>query len=196
MIHGIDTTYEYNVSSPYSVSSLEPNTVYNVSIQANCGSTQSGWASISVRTACGNITLPFSEGFEGMPTGTGNTPVCWTTLETSTSSSSRLYVSTSSRHSGTAAAYLYPYGEQYLISGALPEQANNLTVSFWASVSSSMTSFEAGLMTNPADSTTFVPFFTLNGGNGSTWQEYEFRTDTTTLTGTVYLAFRARAANG
>ncbi len=196
MIHGIDTTYEYNVSSPYSVSSLEPNTVYNVSIQANCGSTQSGWTSISVRTACGNITLPFSEGFEGMPTGTGNTPVCWTTLETSTSSSSRLYVSTSSRHSGTAAAYLYPYGEQYLISGALPEQANNLTVSFWASVSSSMTSFEAGLMTNPADSTTFVPFFTLNGGNSSTWQEYEFRTDTTTLTGTVYLAFRARAANG
>ena len=196
VISGTDTIPEYNVSSPHTVYNLTANTPYTFRLMADCGSSQSSWATTSGRTNCDDITLPILEGFEGMPTGTGALPVCWNTFETSTSSSSKLYVSTSYHHTGAASLYFYPYGSQYVVSERISASANELAVNFWARVANSVHHFEAGLMTDPDDTTTFVTFFSLVGGNGATWQEYEFFTDTTTIVGDVYLAFRARCTNG
>ena len=58
----------------YSLSSLSPNTAYDVYVQADCGTGQSSWTGpLTFTTPCTALGVPFDEGFENA----GAIPSCW-----------------------------------------------------------------------------------------------------------------------
>jgi hypothetical protein len=71
---GTGSTQAVSTSS-YSLTGLTANTSYDVYVQADCGSNQSPWITISVIIPCGaNSTLPYTEDFEASTT---NMPDCF-----------------------------------------------------------------------------------------------------------------------
>ena len=197
------TTYTLSVGdTSVSLTGLTPNTTYYYFLRSTCeeNPTANSWVRGEFRTPCLIEGLPFIYDFEGIPSGSGTEPECWTYAENVTSSSSSHYVSTTSPHGGTQCMYFYPYGYEYLISPAMPAGTNpaELEITFWGKINSSGSSrIEVGLMTDPNDLTTFRPM-SNHGSNSSTWTEYNVYTDTTTLTAeqTVYVAFRVYCSSG
>jgi len=194
-------TYEIPAGdTSFTVTGLAASTSYYIFMRSACAETvtESSWSSISVRTLCGEPTLPFFEGFEGMPTGTGTNPICWQFVQTGTSGSH--YVSTTSPHSGSACMYFYPYNYHYLISPAMPAGTDpaSLEITFWAKISAyGSSNIEVGLMTDSLDITTFRPM-SSQGSNNGTWTEYSVYTDTSTIDANsqFYVAFRVYCNNG
>ena len=184
-------------STSTTVNGLSGRTRYHFRVGNICGNDTVWSNTVNCYTLCEPLTtLPFTEGFEGIPSGTD--PLCWQVNSISTSGSHS--VSTSSPHNGQQCMYFYPYNYQYLISPALPEDANptELEVSFWAKINSNGNSrIEAGLMTNPSDTSTFVKLFNA-ADNGSTWTEYTFYTTNAEIEAgqPVYVAFRVYCNNG
>ena len=79
----------------YEFTNLLPNTLYEVFVRANCGSSYSQWMSCTFRTGCAAISsLPYVEDFESYPVNTStspsanNLPNCWDYRTTSPSTSS------------------------------------------------------------------------------------------------------------
>ena len=69
VVTGVTTT-------SYTFTGLNPSSSYNISVVATASADNRCCADyLTVRTACGNATLPFSEGFEGM--AEGSFPSCW-----------------------------------------------------------------------------------------------------------------------
>ena len=169
---------------------LSANTSYTLWLRTDCGSGYSAWTSTSFRTACGDIdSLPWTESFEGQPTGTSSSSVfatCWTRLNNGTSYFGYPYVSNTSSyaHSGGAGLYWYgstttgTYGDyQVIVAPAIDTTRyamNNLMVKFWTKASSTSYHpvFKVGVMTNPDDVTTFVGMDTINV-EGTDWTEFE-----------------------
>lgn len=61
-----------------SVSSLSPSTNYYVFVRSNCGGTFSNWSSVyNFATACATVSLPWTENFDALATGTNIFPICW-----------------------------------------------------------------------------------------------------------------------
>lgn len=96
------------VTNPTTLTGLQPNTPYDVQVRAYCSADdQSPWtSSLSIRTACANITsLPWTVDFEDMTAGT--IPACWDNSGSSTSTVS-----------GTSPHYVwgvYNYGDNNMI---------------------------------------------------------------------------------
>ena len=189
-------TYADAYDTTATIIGLIPNTQYIFNVGSLCGNDTLYSPTVSARTECADVaTLPFFEGFEGYTTGSGNFPYCWSYYRGN--SGSNCYISSSYTHEGTRSLYSYSSASMpvYVATPMLDANANELQVSFWAAISSSVPLFEAGLMTDPTDLTTFVPFFTVEGGNGLTSTEYVFYTDTTGISDPVCVAFR-HSANG
>ncbi|MBQ0161210.1 MAG: fibronectin type III domain-containing protein, partial [Bacteroidales bacterium] len=196
--------YEYQMGADGAILSLTdtfvtvyglmPNTEYFFRVRTICddGDT-SFWSSLSVRTACDLISLPYTMDFEGQPTGSSSTSSpfipCWTRLNNGTSSGGYPYVSNSSSYNhtsgGTYGMYWYnttttgTYGDYQFV--VLPPfdstvATNNVQLRFWAKASSTSYApvFKVGMMTNPNDITSFVAVDTINMVGGNTdWHEFE-----------------------
>ena len=181
--------WEIAQTHPYPFSGLQAASYYTFDIVALCNDSSFS-TSFSTRTACGEITLPWMESFEGMPAGTGQRPLCWDTLQTN---GNYPYVYASNRHSGTNSLYMYGTSAKPntvvspIISGTNPDQ---LYVTFWANASSSGTLY-MGVVEN-TDLSTFVVIDSVKNGGGA-WREYEFYTDGVTLTDSVRIAFQWRS---
>ena len=152
VINGTDTLTEYSVTSPYTVTLLQPNTPYLFRLAADCGMSSSSWVTIMGRTACGEATYPYTEGFEGLTTE--QAPACWIPVN------GDVYVRTGAPHSGLQ--YLDFRGTTSNTI-ALPrgtEPTSNLQVRFWtrpeSSSYSSCGTFSVGYMTDLSNSNTFV----------------------------------------
>lgn len=66
------------------VTGLNPSTTYYIFVRSNCGGTFSAWnGPISFVTACTPVTLPWTENFESVATGTDVFPLCWSYMNNS-----------------------------------------------------------------------------------------------------------------
>ena len=184
----IQTVYDTNVT----ITGLSANSAYTFKVRSVCDSgTTSFWRTVSFRTPCGVITLPYTEDFETAATSSSTTGSafvdCWYRLNNGTSYGGYPYVSSSSTYNhtsgGTKGLYWYnttttgTYGDYQVV--VLPPvdsatNANTLQVSFWAKASSAsyVPVFKVGVMTDPNDVTTFVGLDTITIV-GTTWQLVE-----------------------
>lgn len=180
----------YNGTETYS--GLASNTEYTFSVKAVCvagangtGDTSSA-RTITVRTACGLMAVPFTEDFESE--ATGNMPSCWTLVNT-TGYSGYPGISNSGYNSSHALTLAANYNDSALVAtSAVPLPGDSIKVSFWASINNGNT-LQAGVMTSLADDTTFIPLLTLPSNN-ATYTLYEFNTSTLNQYETYYVAFR------
>ena len=183
-------------TNPFTVSGLNPSTVYEFYVRANCGGGDvSNYAPVfTASTECEPISqLPYTENFDGVSgatttsVSTNNLPICWHNLNQGTSTSYSgypiVYNTTSYAASGSNAMRFYTYttsgtyDDQMAI---LPEidvntfPMNTLQLSFDARNNSTYTfTLVIGVISNPADKTTFVPVDTLITNTGS-YATYEF----------------------
>ena len=167
---------------------LLPNTVYTFSVKAVCvvGVDTSSVRTVTGKTSCGQMTIPYVEGFEDSTPD--EVPSCWTVVIPGANSTPNVG---DDPHTGEQCLSIATSaGESAMIaSGAIPLPGDSIKVSFWANNSGYYTgTLEAGVMTNPFFDSTFTSMVTV-GSNGD-YTLYEFNTSTLSADSTYYLAFR------
>ncbi|MCQ2284384.1 MAG: fibronectin type III domain-containing protein [Bacteroidales bacterium] len=184
-------------SSPYVISNLTSNTSYDIRIKSNCGSGEySDWATVSSRTVCSFVTVPYTENFESA-TGSGAAYFvdCWTRGTNNTTT----YPYTSSSQSVSGNYSLYFYGTSsnysYAVSPRFEDSVlmDSLLVQFQAYKTSASYYIEVGIMENPDDYSTFTYLGQFSPSAISTWELGEVRTSEYTGNG-HYVAFRTPAS--
>ncbi len=169
-----ESAVEYVSEHPYTFTGLEANTTYDVYVRANCGSEVSDWSTVaSFTTRCVAVTtLPYVENFDGVPAASavssGVIPDCWD--RTTNYSSNYPYVYSTNHASGTGALYFYSTSAYYsaAASQALDLSqygAGSLMLSFKAMRTATTAGYgrlQVGLMTDPADFSTFTLLKDLN----------------------------------
>ena len=173
---------------------LNAGVTYYVDVQGNCTTDSSLLQHASFTTVCTPQALPWNESFENA--ANYGTPNCWTFVDQYPNSSGNLspYVYDYYYYAHTGTKSLVMYGTStnntMAISPVLTGEAmNSLYVSFWVYGSGSY-GFEAGLMTDPTDTSTFIPLLTVPATT-YTSTEYGFQTNSLTSTdSTFHLAIR------
>lgn len=189
---GTGTSVPGIATNPYVLTSLTPNTVYEFYIRAVCSvSDQSPWEGPYVfKTLCATVT-DYIVNFEGLPTGTGNLPDCWSKLGTSAnvytttasvapmSPPNRLYMNISA--TTTAFALMTPVSNL---------QANTHKLKFKAYATTANKILQVGYFTNPTDVATFVSIedFQMPSTTAATAVEFEL-IPTTVPAGVTQLVF-------
>ena len=142
----------------YTLDSLSPATTYLILLTALCQNTVVA-VPLTVSTPC-VTTLPWQEGFETW--GTANpVPPCWSICGNSPTPYVTLYNGES--HSGTASLQFNSW-RTYYHCVALPYMAtmpDSLVLSFWIRSLGSGSCFDVGVMTDPLDTFSFVPLYTV-----------------------------------
>lgn len=177
-------------SSEYIETGLSSSTAYKFYVRANCGSEFSPWTNgLGFTTACEAFDS-FTNGFEGLVTGTVM-PDCWSKKIVATSGSgSYVYVSASDVNTGTRALRLGNSGDAAAKLYAITPMLNDLPLGthrmkFFAK--GATVSLEVGTMTDPTDETTFTSLqtFALTASH----QAYSVNFDAPTTDS--YVAFKA-----
>jgi len=198
----VDSVYAYLVSfnggswtqsiPPYITNNLTPNTAYTFSVMAVCTPNvdTSVAATITVKTACGEMTLPYNESFENDAQGV--VPSCWTVVRPGYDGYPAI---SGSEHTGSNALTMAAaYNDSTTIATSIvPLNGDEIHVSFWASVNQGNTLY-AGVMTNIAYDTTFVPIMTIPSNN-ATYTLYEFNTSAMNDYEMYAVAFRLVTGN-
>jgi len=192
----------YVTSTNCEITGLESSQAYTVYVRTDCGSDYSNWVSFTAMTECSDyMIIPFEEDFDIYGSGTNSYfPQCWSRL--TNYSPPYPYIHSNSPYSGTGALYFfssYYYGN-YSIAitpqiDTVTNPVNTLTLDFMLKRTSSGTGYGAlqvGLMTNPADTSTFTlvhEILSSDLANANTW--YEFEIPFTNYTGVgSYIALR------
>ncbi len=149
--------------NPYSLTDLDPATIYYVYVRAICGEDEvSAWSSYAVfNTECNAMALPYSYDFEDE-----TLPVCWNTIIENTSYTGiNVMAPSSSSTNQVLAFYMGTYQNPALVA-VLPEvdetyPLNQYQITFDACYANTSTSsmtagkLGIGIMTDPTDFTTF-----------------------------------------
>ena len=172
--------YSVNNTGAQTQYNLEANTVYTFSVKVVCSEGDTSNArTISQRTACTQMIIPYVQDFES--DSTDEVPSCWNAVSGTATVNGNTYYA----HGGTRS--LRMAGGDMIASSAIPLQGDSIYVSFWSSIDYSGT-IEAGVMTNPLYDSTFVSMVSVPAGNG--YEFFEFNTSTLSADSTYYLAFR------
>ena len=175
-------TYYYTLTGYESFTGLLPNTEYTFSVLSLCTTTDTSNArTITVRTTCGAMTIPFVEDFESSTAG--NAPTCWNIV-----SGNPEVDDYSNAHTGTQS--LLMSGNDFITTSLVPLDGDSIHVSFWAKHLGG--TLEAGVMTNPLFDTTFIPLVTSTGTSDN-YTLFEFNTLTLDHYTSYYVAFRYNA---
>ena len=198
-------------SNPFVLENLDAASNYECYVVANCSADDASDPSVTFTfvTECEVITsFPWSENFDsytGTTSGaTNKLPICWNYINTSTYSSYKgypvVYNSSSSASSTPNSLRFYSYAyyssgttsydpqDQYAI---LPEMEDldGKIITMKVKGTNVNSTFYVGLMTDPTDASTFVPFATQ--APTTSYEEYEF-----TIEGEGhYIAIKMDAAN-
>ncbi|MBQ3734903.1 MAG: fibronectin type III domain-containing protein [Bacteroidales bacterium] len=189
-----DWTVVDPATSPYELTGLTGNTLYQVRVANNCddGVSTSPSISTSFYTDCDAIsTLPYTENFDGYTASTSTRPNCWAfpitysnapyiTSNYSSSSPNSLYFQSETTNPTTA------------VSPQIDADIHNLRVKFMLKAESTTSSgtFDIGVMSDPNDVTTFESVRIIQPAN-TAWNQYVVDFDSTVMTGTGrYIAFR------
>lgn len=186
-IVGDNTTLVDNVTDTFMViDELTAMTSYTYGVASVCGSDESEMRSVSFRTACSSIAIPFTEDFE-------NGIDCWTMVDCASGTNVVANDSyTTYAYSGTH-AFKFAYNTnppQYLISPELTGGEDGVQVSLMYKVGGSYTeSFALGYSTTTNETSAFT---WLTEQTGLTNQTYEAYTDYLPA-GTKYVAVKYTA---
>ena len=180
----ISTFTPYNAyGNSIIINSLNADTEYELIMVANCNNGLSD-ASYPVRfhTLCAPIdVLPFYEDFEGVTgitypqSNVNNLPHCWLYWNMGSEFSYMgfpvVYTDASNTHSGTNTMLFRRYDSDQIAIMPLTEETHypvsNLQVSFWIrSAFNSNFELVVGVMSDPADTSTFIPVRTILPGYG------------------------------
>jgi hypothetical protein len=172
---------------------LASNTTYSASVAGVNGADTGIYVTVQFSTPCIIDGLPWSENFQG------SSPLaCWSKkgagyyygMQVCTESYWAEYC-----HSGSRGLQLYNYteGNTLVVSTPVIEApADEMLVSFWVCNPNEVGGLlEAGVITDPTDSTTFVPLMQCTMTDIPT--RYEFDTRNVTVSGYAALAFRTAA---
>ena len=166
----------YSVTgNTYTITGLNANTEYHVRLQAVCGSE---WRTVTARTACGAISIPYSEDFETgiISTSQDNYILCWSRLANSTSHWAYVGSGSSSAHSGNRYMDFHYTPDCYTmaitptIDNSYP--VNTLMVEFYARHNGAAGIMEVGVISDINDGTTFEAIDTLEFTATSTYEHF------------------------
>lgn len=168
------------------LTNLTAGTTYQVIIQGNCTTDSSLLLRGEFTTLCVAKTLPWFEDFESFD-ATYSIPNCWSAFNQYPDYSGNMspYINNYSynAHSGTNSLSLYGTSANHTMAVG-PELAgeaiNSLYVSFWFYGGGSY-GFDAGLMTDPTDTNTFIPLLSVPS---TSYNHVEYSFNTTSLTST------------
>ena len=169
-----------------SITGLTPNYTYHVRVTSHCTDTDMA-STVTARTPCTPDTLPFFTSFEDFAGSSASyaMPTCWT--RNSNYGSYYPYSSTSYYHSGTKSVYVYSTNTSWSYFTLPPFDApvDSLYVNFWLlkTNTSYAHAVKVGVMTDPADVSTFTEIGTATPQNLSQWENFEFYLDSYTGTG-------------
>ena len=184
-------------ATPYTVSNLPSNSICTLYVRANCGNEESDWVSKTFTTPCGTVNIPYTEDFDSY--SSSEYPTCWSRYPNTYSSSTNYpIINLNSAHSGSNSLYMYSYTSSYYMA-ILPElnldgmSMSDLWVTFYYSFNGSSNSSNGkmivGVMTNPADPTSFYPVDTVQHTAPTTWEFKKVHLTNYTGNGR-YIAFR------
>lgn len=184
------TSINTNTSS-YTLTGLTNSSIYNVRVKAVCSPTDGSlWSNnINFNTSCDVISvLPWSDYFDNY--GTLTFPLCWSKI---TTYSTYPYFSTTN-NSSPKSLYFYLNSLSGYEIASTPQfnssiNLSTLRVKFKLYSSSSSTRIKVGVMTNPADSTTFTQIAEVFPSTTSTWKDFEVQLSSYTGNG-KYIAFK------
>ena len=192
---GYGSTQEDVYDTTYTFTGLSASTDYVFIVSAVCDANDTSMAAtLAVRTACGNITLPFFENFDNVTgatttsVSTNNLPQCWNNYNVGTNSSYSgypiVYNSSSYAHSGTNAMrfYIYyttgSYADQYAIlppTDSTVYPINSMMLNFWMRANS--TSYNSyvivGVMPDENDASSFIPYQYVYTNNSTVYAFHE-----------------------
>ena len=194
-------TPEYVTLYPYTMQGLADATMYDVYVKADCGNNDlSEWSEpVTFHTKClPTNTIPYFESFEGVGSGSGVIPLCWTAKTDYITTTSYPNVSTSYHSHGSAALYFYSPAANYMYAASQALDLSNYAASDLAIsynlmpvTGLSYARIDVGIMTDPDDPTTFTclrshypdEFSALN-----TWYSFSIPL-TESYSAPVYVAF-------
>lgn len=185
-----DTTWLTATDTFLTVTGLDASTAYHFLVRATCSATDSSAAvSGTFRTECGGITLPYTVDFEDAAYNGAWYP-CWDSVIHAGSDPSVNDQNSPANHTpdGTYAMYLQGNSSQpynLVVSPRVPLPGDQIFVSFWARRASNCW-IKAGVITNPHDTSTFIPLAEV-GSNS--WEEYTFSTAGLDPNATYYVAW-------
>ena len=173
-------------AATYNMTGLQPSTRYYARVRAYCGGEDFGsWSNmIEVLTDCAIIpAVGYTENFDSYTAAVGVLPICWNKINTTTYSSYQGYprIYNYGSQSSPNCLYFYSYyssyydyydpQDQYAI---LPEMENlgGKLITLSAKANSNTVTFKIGLMTDPADATTFTEMATQ--ALTTSYQEFEY----------------------
>lgn len=149
-----------------SATALSANTDYVAYVRAVCSDGAGAWARATFHTDCAAMSVPYTEKFDGtMPEGDYVVPYCWNKINYG--NYPYVYEYTSNAYSG-AYSMIFSGGssssENYAVLPSFNVAANQLMVSFYyknSYVEAGYGHLIVGVMSDPADKTTFVAIDTL-----------------------------------
>ena len=205
--HGTSTwnTAASSTSNTFAtITGLTPATYYDIRVMTICG-TDTFAAMLTTATGCSPIAhddLPFTYGFEDLTTTGSNSPLslCWNRgyLSSGNYSSSNYPYASTTNHTGSRSLYFYGYSTSSSSWLCLPEfedSINTLQLAFWARKSSTSYSgqIKVGVMTDPADITTYQNVFTVSTDGTTNWNLFEL--PLTSAPGSGYITILVEAGS-
>lgn len=145
-----DTVEQSNITDLFYVfDNLNANTPYTFSVVVNCGSGDAEAVTVSGRTACAAMQIPFTEGFED-----AGALSCWKMVDCASNTGR----TTGNANTGNACfRFYYGYNNQYLISPELTGTDNGVKVQFAYKQGTSYTeTFKVGYSTTNDSVSSFV----------------------------------------
>lgn len=172
-------------SNPFTLIGLSASTNYDAYVRANCGSTTSYWSLPSrFATLCGPTTVPYMENFDAYATNNSSTiapdnypndpmPTCWDFLNRD--DRNQVFLTTRSGCAVHGNCLLFKLLQSTPTFAILPEFVNdirNLAISFYLRKDGVSTMgrgiFIIGYLTDPNDTSTFVPTYTIGNNDFAT----------------------------
>ncbi len=180
----------------YTITGLNANTVYDIRLQAFCGS---DWRMVQARTDCGAITIPYSEDFEDgiISTSQDGYILCWSRLANSTSHWA--YVASGSNAHGGTRYMDFHYTPDCYTMAITPTIDNSYPVSslmaeFYARHNGASGVMEVGVISDVNDGTTFEVVDTLTFSATNTYEHFIVSFENYSGIG-QNIAFRASGGN-
>ncbi len=189
-------TLETATTNPYTISGLEPSTLYDFYVKSDCGGGDVSYYSnvYTTATECAVIDeLPYTEGFDTYGTGSYIYPLCWNRISTYTSTTASYPYVNSTHYEGVGSLYFYATSGTYNIA-TTPEfdaniPVNTLQATFMYRASNATSYLIVGVMTDPTDTTSFMPIDTVKPATSGSWEEFEVPFNHYTGSG-QYIAFK------
>ena len=194
----LNGTLYATVGSPsYLLTGLTMNTTYTVGVRSLCNNSTSGidtsdMVETTFRTTCPPIAVPY---FNNFSTETLDAlPSCWNPIITFGEAPK---VFDEASFSDSLALYFAASGANVLATPLVPLPGNEIKVTFHAMIEMGISfgdfnlfnsSLRAGVMSNLADTSTFVPLVTITDMD-NIWREYEFSTSALSPDSSYYVAF-------